>query len=127
MSKNHYKLGENASLFWDPISRIKLVKNQVVEISPREAKKNAKIATAIRNSHIVPATEEDLRKMKGSNVEPVEDQDEEKTIHDMKVAELLTYLEENFELDENEMAEAKAMKKAELVAYIESLEEDEDE
>ena len=137
MSKSHenkYKLGDNATLFWDPISRTKITKNAIVEIPASAFKKNERLKIAKQRGHIVPATEEDMiafenfkKGLVSTKEEPVDsdtaDSDNKDELGKKTVKELLAYVEETYELEEEEFeALTKLTKKADLISAIRELE-----
>lgn len=117
------KLGKKASSFFDAVSRVKVAPGQVVTLSKEQAK-SPKVKSAIERMWLVETTEEVSAKVVVE--ETVDTDDSDNDFAKMTIAELLTYVEDNYELEEDEMAKVKTLKKAELVEYVEELEKEED-
>jgi hypothetical protein len=114
------KLGEEASVFFDPFTKIKLITNQVVEL-PEDYKASKKVVVALKNGHIQYASEEEyLAANGGAKTEEGEEGDEDEVeLSSLTKNELIAHI---LETSEEHTEEAlKALKKAELLEIAENL------
>jgi hypothetical protein len=149
--KRFVKLGEKASVFFDPINRLKVLPNDIVEVSGM-AKFSSKINAAIKGGHLEVVSEDEYNEWQKANgvkdadnkgntpketvkdnfiqpegdewMEDYEDYTEEslKKLTNANLVKLAVYHET--EMDEKDLAK---LSKANLIAEIlELTEEDED-
>ena len=117
----YLKLGKNATVFVDYISGLKVLPNDVVEISSLVAK-SPKIKKAIAGGHLVPATKAEF---KDGAPEPVEtDVPDTDDITKMTNAQLNAYYEENFEVSEGDIKMFKKLDKKSKIKELNSLDEE---
>lgn len=136
----YVKLGKKAEIFFDPTTRTKVLKNQVVKLENRD-KFSKKITAAIAGGHLVNSTKEEYNDYLEDNqlIENTQEQEswiepwleandiEEKTLKSLKhqqLVELTSHFGSQYTL-----AELKDSTKAELIEEIIELnsEEEEDE
>ena len=114
----YYILGKDASVFWDPTTRTKIVSSD--KSNPTEVTKpvSKRMALAIKHGHIV----EVPAPVAGETVQPVEDKKASKSKNkkpkDMDDEELKAYYLENYEVSDEEMAEFEAMDHKAKVKYL---------
>lgn len=127
------KLGEHASMFFDPTSMVKILPGQVVSANAKQ-QQSKKLKRARNAGHIVIATQDEyddyLKSLKGKN-QPVgakptsADTDEDIDINDMKKPELVNYAFGKLS-DDYSKEDLNAMTKAEIIDLLEDLEEEGD-
>jgi predicted house-cleaning noncanonical NTP pyrophosphatase (MazG superfamily) len=121
-NKRFFILGDNASIFFDPKSRLKVVTNKPV---PFEGKDTVRIETALKHGHIKELKADEMKKYLEQLDEDAQDtsnDSSEKTLEDMTKAELVGYFTDNFEYTDEQLDEFKAKKKAEMIEFIEAEE-----
>lgn len=109
--KTHVKLGDNAQIFHDPTTGLKVLPNKVVELSSKQ-KRSKKILKALKGGHLdycQPEEEQEEKKVDSGNDEvTVDDIPENKK-------DIVEFLLENFDgLDEEEL---KSMNKPDLLDF----------
>ena len=67
------KLGEAANSFYDPVSQVKVLPGQVIELDEK-AQKSKKISVALRHGHLVLASDEDVEAAAAGNTVSNNDQ-----------------------------------------------------
>lgn len=119
MSNKNVKLGELANSFYDPVTQVKVLPGQVVQLEKAQYV-SKKTATALRHGHLVLASDEEVEAFESgqpiSNNDPSNDQDKnwdefdgynEKDLGKLKkgeLVELAMYLESEYSQEElNEM------------------------
>lgn len=128
MPRKFVKLGPVAASFADVYSEFKIHRGQVKELVTQEQRRSKKIANAIRGGHLNTATEaefEDYMDSIGATIEKPELTHTEK-LEAMTKKELKGYYEDNFEVDEDEIAAFGKLKQKEMVDEILELEKDPD-
>jgi len=110
MSKNlkvsfkHFKLGTKASIFYDPISGLKVTMGKGGKVESKKFLKSKKIKTAMANGHIIAIDENEFNKMNNSyNQDAAELKEEKKAA--AEVIEKPENLPENMETEEEEETE----------------------
>ena len=107
----YYKLGDNTTIFWDPVSQLKIVNGQVVKY---EGKITQRMEVGLKNSHIEKATEEEFKAQgkdapKPAAPAPAASDNEITDFSDKdefpNKGSLMTYFEENFDPSEEELDE----------------------
>lgn len=123
----YYKLGKGASIFYCPVSKVKIIGNQIVAVDGKKISK--KLVVAERHAHIVASTEAEYNayvKSLGEDTPTKELAPNENPLAEkfnaMTKAELDKYLEDNFEVDEAYLTKFKASNKAEKIASLIELE-----
>lgn len=131
----YVRLGAKAESFYDPTTKTKVLKNQVVKLEGM-GKFSKKITAALAGGHLVNCSEEDYKDFlsdSGAKPEPKNQKDwkEEFDITDEKALEGLTKAKlielAKYHETETEDAELNTMNKRELVEEVLSLVDDEDE
>ena len=128
------KLGENANSFYDPITQVKVLPNQLVTLDDKQ-QKSKKVAVALRHGHLVVATDEEVEEFESngeiSNNDPSNDVDTNwddftdyteaglKKLTKTKLVELAMHLETTYSQEELE-----DMNKTELAEEILEIWED---
>ena len=122
------KIGEHASFFYDPTSKVQLVPGEVIELNKRQ-EHSKKIKKALQGGHLVLASKEEVEAFK--NGEPLEkevdknwlesfDPTDSKAVSKLKndeLKELIKYTSDE-EYDEDDFDD---MKKADLIAELEEV------
>ena len=135
----YVKLGDKAESFYDPTTKTKVLKNQVVKLEGK-GKFSKKITAALAGGHLVNCTEEDYKDFlsdSGAEAQVAstqKDWKEEFDISDEKALSALTKAQlvelAKYHETETEDSELNSMNKKELVEEVLSLvdedEEDED-
>ena len=118
MASKFVKLGKGASIFYCPVSKVK-----VLPTAPAEVKKDSKKTTvAINHGHLVEITKEEFDKILNGTSEP--EPLDTKPLSKMNNDELLKFYEDTYEVEEEDLEAFKVMKKAERVKFLEGLEEE---
>lgn len=118
------KLGPKAGSFFDAVTRLKVGPNQVIKATAQQTK-SEKFQKAIAHRWLIETDEEETK-----TKEPAVEAD---TVGDTSnftkktIPQLIEYIEDNYEIDEEEMEKVRKMKKDDLVAYVEKLEEEDEE
>jgi len=125
---NYLKLGEKAEVFFDPETRTKIVKGQVVEFS--SIPKSKRILKALKNGHLEKTTQEEFLKSKPKVDDNVDEgKIEEKSVeffNAMTKAEIIQWAKD-FGFNDDDMAELEGMKKAKMPQFmVDTLPEYED-
>jgi len=120
----HVKLGENASMFYDPTTQVKVMPNAAVEVSNKQ-KASKKFKRALNAGHLTMLSKEEAKKFNSvkTSKEPETKEVTESDITKMKKSALVAYAVENEYGTEEEMD---GMNKADLLEYIQSEEADGD-
>lgn len=135
----YLKLGLKASVFYDPSTQKKVLPGQIVKFSSKELK-SERIINAITGHHLVQVEADELKEYQSANsaAEPkatkspepeLEEEDgDEEELSKLTVAQLIDRIETDYDLDDEELARVKKLKKPELIQYYTELlaEEEED-
>lgn len=111
----HFKLGPNAHSFFDSSTRKQVSPGSVVKFENHELK-SERTKSAIHGGHLVevhPADVKELEEARASKEAPVE--------KGLTKDQLLAKIQEEYEIDDEELAGLKKMKKDDLLKYYESL------
>ena len=124
MASVYYKLGKGASIFYCSASKVKIIGNQVIELDSKKVTKKIKVAE--RNGHIVVVEKSafDNFVKGGSEIDTKEQSERAISLSKMNQEQLIKYYEDNYELEEGDLDAFKALKKKEMVAKLEELEEE---
>jgi hypothetical protein len=131
----HYKLGEKASIFWDPSAQNSLSEDKGLKVTsarPTEysgpVSKRMKIA--LSHNHIVKIDSDEADKMKEVIESGKEDKEPtlEETLNGLKdKAAIIKYYKDNYDdLDDDELERFGNLKRAEMVAELVDEAEEED-
>jgi hypothetical protein len=112
-----FQCGPEATLFVDPLTKLKIAGNQKVEVTP-EQMKTEKFRLAKKNNHIEEVDEDDEDEQEDVNT----DSAEVTSFKALRVEEMRTRLLDEYEFDEAETAEIAQLKKADLVKKYTDLE-----
>lgn len=136
----YFELGPKASIFYDPATGLKVTPGRPGKVLAIQTRGNNKIKVAKANQHIIEVTEAEYRKQvahqgkveevksKISSEEEEEEEDDDTSINfeKMNKDQLYTFYVEEYEVTEDEKAEFKDLKKAEMIEKLVSLEEADD-
>lgn len=129
MSK-YIKLGKKAEVFYDPYSGVLLAKRDVIKLQGKGLRSD-KVRKAINSGHLALSSETEYKKAKGSDV--VELNKDVTTEFDeidetlggqfdgLEKSELVDFLEENYEIDDEEVVKFKKLTRAKMVKYLLAL------
>lgn len=123
MASKFVKLGKGASIFYCPVTKVKALPGNPVEVK----KRSKKIDVAISNGHLTEITKEEFEKiLSGEATDKGNDNsnDTQKPIQKMNNEELIKFYEDTYEVSEEDIEAFKALKKAEKVKFLEDLEEE---
>lgn len=121
------KLGPKAGSFFDAVTRLKVSPNQVIKATAHQTK-SEKFQKAIAHRWLIETDEEETKtKEAPSAVETGTEGDDTSNFAKKTIPQLIEYIEDNYEIDEEEMEKVRKMKKDDLVAYVEKLEEEDEE
>lgn len=128
--KDYYKLGPEASNFYDSGSGLSVSNNEVVEVT-EEQRNYVAVDSAIRGRHLVEAKESEFlayQKSLGKEAEEVEDTEEDDDEDfDISTAKKDAIISKILELtDDYTEAELKKQNKDELIEIYESIEEEDE-
>lgn len=126
----YFKLGPKSSIFFDSKTGLKVTANNPASVDSLKARTSKKIAEAKANNHIIEITEDEFKKLSASVESNDSDEDNlpiEEKLSKMNKAELMEYYKENFEVDDNLIADFNKLNKDERVKFLVDLESEEDE
>lgn len=128
LKKRYYKLGKNASSFYDPGSQLTIVNQQVSMLTTKPTKF---IENAVRHTHIQEVGEEDYEKWIRSDEvkdnEPLKKASESKDLTKMTGAQLTSYYRNNFQTSEDDLKAFAKMTVPEKREFLIADDEEEDE
>ena len=133
--KRYYRLGEKASMFWDPSAKNQERDDKALKVTPRVASPylgpiSKRMELAIKNRHIEEIDEDKALKMGLATVKPSASvalkEAKEKASNDdgpdfesMKKDDLIKYYKDNYDdVSEDDIEEFASKKKAEMIEYL---------
>lgn len=127
--RSHVTLGEDAGVFYDPLSKFKVLPGKVVELT-KAAKNSSKVKAALKGGHLEYADPEDADTIQEEHINTntgggSDDENEGFTYDDIpsKKANIIDWCVENFEVDEDEFD---GLNKDEVVEKAKELVDDQD-
>lgn len=139
LKPKYYKLGKKASSFWDPASKTKILRGQVIKVEGDKTR-SKRLAAAVSTQHILLAEEEEydkyLAKMQALKEGKVPESEEESEDDDitsedspelisfkrLKVQEMKDQIFATYELDDKEVEEINSLTKPQLIEKFKELE-----
>ncbi len=131
----YVKLGEKASSFFDPFSRLTLAGKQEVVLLDAKALKSNRVKSALKGGHLSYASESEFAEFGGIVPEDTKEKtakkdededDDEKTIeskYGTNAEELLAYYKKTYEVSKTDIKKFKALSLQEMVDELKKLEE----
>lgn len=115
-SSYKFKLGSKASIFYDPVSQVKVLPNKITEF---EGRMSARLSIALSHGHIVELNKDDAKELqkKLNDGQPI--------FENMNKGDLLKYYVDEFEVTDEEGAEFSKKSKGKMVEVLEDLTDDE--
>lgn len=112
-----FRLGDKASVFYDPQSKVKILPNQIVDF---EGRMTSRLSIALKHGHIV--------KLDADEAEELQDKLDSGTpiFTSMMKGDLLKYYVDNYNVSDEEGADFAKKTKGKMVEILEDLEEDAD-
>jgi|SRR5690606_30026614 len=120
------KLGPKAGSFFDAVTRLKVGPNQVIKATAQQTK-SEKFQKAIAHRWLIETDEEETKTKEASAAVETDTDGDTSNFAKKTIPQLIEYIEDNYEIDEEEMEKVRKMKKDDLVAYVEKLEEEDEE
>lgn len=127
--QKYLKLGEKASSFFDPITRLKLINNMVIEALPIQLK-SPRVKRFIQGGGLSYATKEEYNEYQATLSKPVKaktkvekvEEPKEKGLNDMTKAEIYDYIK-NSGWDAEDIETGLAIdKKSDLLDFVKNTE-----
>jgi hypothetical protein len=128
----NFKLGDKATMFYDPTTKKKIVKGQVIPFLPQHMKSQS-FMDRKSGGHIVQTDDYATHDLEGKplkaskGAKEAKDEKEQTPLEKfsaLKKDEMLAQLKEDYTFDDEELAELDKMKKEELIAKYQELEEE---
>lgn len=131
IKRTYLKLGETATSFYDPVTKVKVVGDQVVML---ESIKTRKISNAIRHGHLRTVSESEYNAWREGGSEASAEVESPQgsgsldvDISKMTSKELSDFYTENYEASEDDIKAFNALDKKQKVAFLQGDEADEGE
>lgn len=135
----YFILSKDASIFWDPSSKLKVVSSDEANPDAHDGQMTERIKIALKHNHIIEVklsgkkTVKALSKSQEDEVDKNDDEDEgndveltDRKLTEMTQEELIKYYTDTFEVSTEDLAKFKKLKQKAMVKFLEEEAEEEE-